>query len=108
MALTIYGAAQVKVQNGEALVPGQRVTVGADGAARALGTITVQLAGGEGTADIAEERADPGRRAGSAEGRHGLGAGEPAVGARRVPRKLATLQITRRRGLSVSPRRLPR
>ncbi len=54
VALTIYGAAQVKVENGEALVPGQRVTVGANGAARALRTFTVQLAGGEGTADITE------------------------------------------------------
>ena len=54
VALTIYGAVQVKVQNGEVLLPGQRVTVGADGAARALGTITVQLAGGEGTADMTE------------------------------------------------------
>ncbi len=50
----VMGAAQVKVQDGESLLPGQRVTVGADGAARSLGTLTVQLAGGEGTADIAE------------------------------------------------------
>ncbi|MCB0041846.1 MAG: hypothetical protein KDE23_19315 [Caldilinea sp.] len=42
VALTIYGAAQVKVQNGEALQPGQRVTVGADGAVRALQTRTVE------------------------------------------------------------------
>lgn len=48
------GAALVKVQDREALQPGQQVTVGADGAARALDTLTVQLAGGEGTADILE------------------------------------------------------
>ena len=54
VAIAVLGAAQVKLQAGETLVPGQRVTAGADGAARALGTFTVQLAGGEGTADMTE------------------------------------------------------
>lgn len=54
VAITVMGAALVKVQDGEALQPGQRVTTGAHGAVRALGTLTVQLAGDEGTADIAE------------------------------------------------------
>ena len=33
---------------------GQRLTIAVNGRARPLGTIKVQLAGGEGTADIAE------------------------------------------------------
>ncbi len=42
VAITVLGAAQVKVQDGETLVPGQRVTVGANGAARALETRMVE------------------------------------------------------------------
>jgi hypothetical protein len=38
VAITVLGAAQVKVQAGESLQPGQRVTVGADGAVRSLQT----------------------------------------------------------------------
>ena len=40
VAITVLGAAQVKVQDGETLLPGQRVTVGANGAVRALQTRT--------------------------------------------------------------------
>ncbi|MCB0041847.1 MAG: hypothetical protein KDE23_19320, partial [Caldilinea sp.] len=42
VAIAVLGAAQVKVQDGEVLQPGQRVTVGADGAVRALQTRTVE------------------------------------------------------------------
>ena len=38
VAITVLGAAQVKVQAGESLQTGQRVTVGADGAVRSLQT----------------------------------------------------------------------
>ncbi len=41
VAITVLGAAVVKVQDGDALEPGQRVTAGADGAVRALQTRTV-------------------------------------------------------------------
>ncbi len=41
VAITVLGAAQVKVQPGETLQPGQRVTVGANGAVRALETRTL-------------------------------------------------------------------
>ena len=42
VALTVLGVAQVKVQNGAAIRAGQRVTVGADGAVRALQTRSVE------------------------------------------------------------------
>jgi hypothetical protein len=54
VAITVLGVAQVKVQAGEAIQPGQRLTVAANGRTRPVGTVKVQLAGGEGTADIAE------------------------------------------------------
>ena len=41
VAITVLGAAQVKVQAGKAIQPGQRLTVGANGAVRALQTRTV-------------------------------------------------------------------
>lgn len=41
VALTVLGAVQVKAQAGSAIQPGQRVTVGADGAVRALQTRTI-------------------------------------------------------------------
>jgi hypothetical protein len=41
VAITVLGAAQAKVQPGETLQPGQRVTVGANGAVRGLQTRTV-------------------------------------------------------------------
>ncbi|HSN74096.1 MAG TPA: hypothetical protein VL334_03265 [Anaerolineae bacterium] len=54
VAITVLGAALVKVQAGETVLAGQRLTVAANGRTRPVGTIKVQLAGGEGTADIAE------------------------------------------------------
>jgi hypothetical protein len=42
VALTVLGAVQVKAQAGNAIQPGQRVTVGANGAARALQTRTIE------------------------------------------------------------------
>ena len=54
VALTVLGAAQVKVDGVTLIEAGQRLTFAANGRARPLGTIKVQLAGGEGTADIAE------------------------------------------------------
>ncbi len=49
------GPMQVKVAPGEsAIVAGTRLTAAADGTVRPIGTIKVQLAGGEGTADLSE------------------------------------------------------
>lgn len=42
VSITVLGAAQVKVQAGKAIQPGQRVTVGANGAVRALQTRTIE------------------------------------------------------------------
>ena len=42
MSITVLGAAQVKAQAGKAIQPGQRVTVGANGAVRALQTRTIE------------------------------------------------------------------
>ena len=42
VALTVLGAVQVKAQAGSAIQPGQRVTVGANGAVRALQTRTIE------------------------------------------------------------------
>ncbi|HSN78664.1 MAG TPA: hypothetical protein VL334_26640 [Anaerolineae bacterium] len=42
VALTVLGAVQVKAQAGSAILPGQRVTAGANGAARALQTRTIE------------------------------------------------------------------
>ena len=54
VAITVLGAAQVKVDGVTLIESGERLTFAANGRARPLGTIKVQLAGGEGTADIAE------------------------------------------------------
>jgi len=54
VAITVMGAAQVKVDSATPIEAGQRLTVAANGRTRPLGTIKVQLAGGEGTADIPE------------------------------------------------------
>ena len=54
VAITVLGAAQVKVDGATPIEAGQRLTFAANGRARPVGTIKVQLAGGEGTADIAE------------------------------------------------------
>jgi hypothetical protein len=53
VAITVLGAAQVKVQAGEALQAGQRVTVGAAGRVRALDTIPMLRADG-GQAEMVE------------------------------------------------------
>ena len=42
VSITVLGAAQVKTQAGKAIQPGQRVTVGANGAVRALQTRTIE------------------------------------------------------------------
>jgi hypothetical protein len=42
VSLTVLGAVQVKAQAGSAIQPGQRVTAGANGAARALQTRTIE------------------------------------------------------------------
>ncbi|WP_423224509.1 hypothetical protein [Candidatus Amarolinea aalborgensis] len=54
VALTVLGAAQVKVDSATPIEIGQRLTIGAHGRARPLGTIKLQLAGGAGTADLPE------------------------------------------------------
>lgn len=54
VAIIVLGAAQVKVDSATPIEAGQRLTIAVNGRARPLGTIKVQLAGGEGTADIAE------------------------------------------------------
>lgn len=53
VAITVLGAAQVKVQGNETLQPGQRVTVGANGGVRALRTIPMLRADG-GQVDMVE------------------------------------------------------
>ncbi len=54
VAITVLGAAQVKVDTAASIAAGQRLTIATHGRARALGTIKVQLAGGDGTADLPE------------------------------------------------------
>ncbi len=54
VTIVYSGPMQVKVAPGENISAGMRLTVAADGAARPLGTIKVQLANGAGTADMAE------------------------------------------------------
>ncbi len=55
LLIVVQGLAQVKVAQGEALTPGQRLTTGATpGLARALRTFKVQLADSAGVADILE------------------------------------------------------
>jgi hypothetical protein len=54
VAITVMGAALVKVQDGEVIQAGQRLTIAANGRARPLATMKVQLAGGQGTADMLE------------------------------------------------------
>ena len=54
VALTVLGVAQVRVDPDADIQPGQRLTAANGGKARALGTIKVQLAAGEGTADMIE------------------------------------------------------
>jgi hypothetical protein len=55
VSIVYSGPMQVKVAPGEnAISAGTRLTAAADGAVRPLGTMKVQLAGGVGTADIAE------------------------------------------------------
>ncbi len=49
------GPMQVRIApGGSAIAAGTRLTAGADGSVRPLGTIKVQLASGAGTADLAE------------------------------------------------------
>jgi hypothetical protein len=55
VTIVYSGPMQVKVAPGEsAISAGTRLTSAADGSVRPLGTIKVQLAGGEGTADMVE------------------------------------------------------
>ena len=55
LLIVVQGMAQVKVAQGEALTPGQRLTTGATpGEARALRTLKVQLADSAGVADMFE------------------------------------------------------
>jgi hypothetical protein len=54
LLVVVLGAAQVRVDHTTPIVAGQPLTIAANGRARALGTIKVQLAGGEGTADLPE------------------------------------------------------
>ena len=54
VAITVLGAAQVKVASASPIAAGTRLTAAAGGRARPLGTIKVQLAGSAGTADLAE------------------------------------------------------
>ncbi len=64
VAITVLGAAQVKVQPGETLQPGQRVTVGANGAVRALETRTLDgmvVSEGAATVGVVLQAASEGR-----------------------------------------------
>jgi hypothetical protein len=55
LLIVVQGLAQVKVANGEAVTPGQRLMVGdIAGAARGQRSLQVQLADGVGVAEIAE------------------------------------------------------
>lgn len=55
LLIVVQGLAQVKVANGEAVTPGQRLMVGdIAGAARGQRSLQVQLADGAGVAEIAE------------------------------------------------------
>lgn len=54
LLVVVLGPAQVKVDGATPIAAGQPLTVATDGRARPLGTITVQLAGDAGTADLPE------------------------------------------------------
>ena len=55
VAITVFGAAQATVADGEsAIAAGTRLTAAVGGGVRPLGTIKVQLADGRGAADLAE------------------------------------------------------
>jgi hypothetical protein len=68
VAITVMGAAQVKVDTAASIAAGQRLTVAANGRARPLGTIKVHLAGDAGTADLPESAPVIGTAMGPAQG----------------------------------------
>ncbi len=102
VAITVLGAAQVRVDTATPIAVGQRLTIAAHGRARALGTIKVQLATGAGTADLAESAPVIGVALGPTTGRPGLGAGQSAVASLPATWRADVERKTRR--LSVNPK----